>query len=287
MGPDTPAAGFPLAIQSLCDLMRSQRVADMALTDPIWKTSGISPDYDLLARSMDVRVQPRSDVIEVSCTASNPASAATAVTAVIDSVTTLLDNEDSTRRRYRSGILNDRDQQIASDLSQTRAKLKATFAEFGSDDLQPFRQAAAQRLAQVESALTQADIDVASQANASSVTTMPAADVKLSDKAKALEKLRDDARREVVALGRTNAEIQELQREELNLAAELKPVTDRLQALRMEESLGGGLAIISTGEIPIRPEPLWEGRHVRGATALGGAAGLLFALVVVKLRRSD
>jgi predicted nucleic acid-binding Zn-ribbon protein len=281
--PQQAPSAFPITARAMspedwCELIRSHRVADAAVQDPIWRLMNVTaPLGDELRQWLDVRARPHSRFIEVSCARSSPAAAAAAVRSVINATI----DEESRHQRMADRALNDRHMELAARIEQIRAMLSPIFKEFGSNDLQPFRQAAAERLMHIESALTSANIAIAS-APPSSDNLNP-----LHDKVEALKKLRDEATQEVVAIGMKNAEIQRLEQQDRDLKSQLSPIDAQLRQLQMDENLGEGLTIINTGDLPSQPESGWQSRHLRHAAAIGGAAGLLLALLVTTFRRKS
>jgi hypothetical protein len=288
--PKLPGIPTGRSQEDWAELIRSARVTDEALQDPIWKSMNVQvlPPEEL-RHQIDVRRRPHSQLIEISFTSQSPAEAAAAVTSVINATATFAGQQESVRWRNLFGYLDDRKASIASRRGGIQSLLDNAYKDYGSDDLRPFVDAAAHRLDRIQSAITEIDIAMATSGitpGEGAPTSQPADSTHLNDPTAGLKKLRSQAVRELTSLEMKNALIQDQRHEADELKADLATIDRQISDLRASESLSSGVEIISTGEIALQPEPIWQGRHVRHAAAIGGGVGVVLALLVVSRRRT-
>lgn len=169
-----PLLMFDTFMQSQKLLMTSRRLIDMAVTDPVWKSSGRQVPADpehYFANYLKVDVSPRSEYISVSVTDPDPNTAAAAVTAVILSYAQLYNEQQATLERQRLGVLDDKAANLKTQIDELDGKLQDGERHYGTADLREFYEASVSRVTKLEAAL--ADIRSA-LATLSSATTRPA-----------------------------------------------------------------------------------------------------------------
>lgn len=151
-----PMLMFDTFMQSQKLLMTSRRVIDLAMQDPVWKQYNrpvpTDPD-DFFANNLKVDVGYRSEYISVSVTDKDPATAAAAVTAVINSYSTFYNELEAGLERQRIGVLDDKLAALKSQGDEVEKQLGKGEVDYGTSDLSPFYQAAVARVTKLEAAL--------------------------------------------------------------------------------------------------------------------------------------
>lgn len=170
-----PMLMFDTFMQSQKLLMTSRRVIDLAVQDGVWKQYNrpvpTEPD-DFFAENMKVEVGNRSEYISVSVTDKDPATAAAAVTAVINSYSTFYNELQAGLERQRIGVLDDKLAALKAQGDELEKQLAKGETGYGTADLTPFYQAAVARVTKLEGALGDMRAAIAT-AGALSPTTMP------------------------------------------------------------------------------------------------------------------
>jgi succinoglycan biosynthesis transport protein ExoP len=171
-----PMLMFDTFMQSQKMLMTSRRVIDQAIQDPVWKQYNKQvpedPD-DFYANNMKVEIGYRSEYIAVSVTDRDPATAAAAVTAVINAYSTFYNELQAQLERQRIGVLDDKLNTVKSQGDGLEQQLVKGELEYGTTDLSPFCEAAVARVTKLEAALGDVRAAMAT-ASSMSPTTMPA-----------------------------------------------------------------------------------------------------------------
>jgi len=148
---------FDTFMQSQRLLMTSRRVIDVAIQDPIWKSMGrqvpLNPDH-FFATNLKVDSSAHSEYLAISVTDSDPATAAAAVTSVINSYAELYNEQEKALEREIIGVLEDKQNSNQARIDQLNQLLREGEKEYGTADLSPFFEAAAARVTKFDSALS-------------------------------------------------------------------------------------------------------------------------------------
>ena len=161
-----PGVMFDTFMQSQKLLISSRRVVEVAVQDPIWKAMDRSvpqPSDKFFASSMKVDVRSRSEIIEVAVDDRDPQIACAAVTSVMNAFNDYYTNEEK-RTERQHGVLVDRRDAITSEIDKLGAVVGSESEEFGGSDPDMFCNTATQKVARLESALSDIRAAIASRA---------------------------------------------------------------------------------------------------------------------------
>lgn len=168
-----PGGMFDTFMQSQKLLISSHRVVDSAVQDPIWKAMDRAvpqPPDKFFAEQMKVDVRSRSEIIQVSVDDRDPATACAAVTAILNAFNDYYTTEEKRTERQRNGVLVDRRDALEHDIDKLNDDVGRESQEFGGSQPELFCDAAAQKVARLESAINDINAALASRPTESSGT---------------------------------------------------------------------------------------------------------------------
>jgi polysaccharide biosynthesis transport protein len=151
-----PMQMFGTFMQSQQMLISSRRVTDMAMEDPVWRTTGHAVPVDpnsYFASNLEVSIKPGSEYIEISVTDPDPATAAAAVNSVINAYVELYNGQSQQLERERIGVLEESQKNLKDDIENLNGQINAGIAKYGTSDLQDFYEDAVGRLNKIETAI--------------------------------------------------------------------------------------------------------------------------------------
>jgi len=256
-------------------IIRSRRVFDTAVDDPIWKANGLSPGRspeEFFGRSLTVTADPRGALLRISFVHSNAGTAAAATSAITNAYKDWYRRYEEILNQERTGMLEIRATSVSQQLKRSEAVLAAAIAEQGGETMLEGKLREAERLqAALDDALVAADAANASTAAKSAATT-PA--TLPGDRLVRLRQLADQARRDATAAERTKLSLTQMRNEADSLRAELARLDARMAELRTDGAFGSrfSLSVISSAEIPLSRS---IDREVLLLTLVGVAAGAL------------
>ena len=151
-----PLQMFDTFMQSQSLLIAGRRVTDMAIEDPVWKTTGPGVPADpvqYFSDNLKVTVKPGSEFIEIAVTDTNPGAAAAAVNSVIDAYVELYNSQSKRLERERLGVLQEAQKNLESELDKADAQIGEGIAKYGTSDLRTFYDQAVARVSKVQTAI--------------------------------------------------------------------------------------------------------------------------------------
>lgn len=148
-----PAPGiFEAFVQSQVSIIRSQQIIDLVMKTPEWEATGEGSDESAVARfwsRLEVHHPPRTELIRVSFSHSDPDVATEAVRLVIRAYRTIQGRQ-STEERIQALLEND--SELAGKLDEVRAEITEIASRHGTTDLTRLFNMQMMALAELESA---------------------------------------------------------------------------------------------------------------------------------------
>ena len=168
---------FDAFVESQSQLIRSQRVLDMAMQDDSWKSLGKSFQstqaragfYDTL----EARKPRRATIILVSFTSPDPDIARNAVSTTIDAYKRIYGETDAANDLNRISKLEQRRVSLSNQLASIRSRILSIANEFGSDALEQIYDFKLQQLNELEQTLSQLGVTIAMTATSSTPNDTP------------------------------------------------------------------------------------------------------------------
>src|SRR5687768_16471021 len=129
-----PMANFEQFMLSQRMVITSRAVVEQAMQNPVWGQRGMIPAGldEYYADNLKVDIRPRSEFISVSVTDTDPAMAATAVTALVNAYAEYYKRQETDLERQRLGVLDTRHQALQTEIDDLSAKLRAAAQEYGT-----------------------------------------------------------------------------------------------------------------------------------------------------------
>jgi polysaccharide biosynthesis transport protein len=161
-----PMQMFDQFMQSQNLLITSRRVTDMAIDDPVWKTTGRELPADptqYFAQNLKVTITRGSEFIEISVTDPDPGTAAAAVNSVINAYVEQYNSQSKQLERERLGVLDEAQKNLQTEVDKLDAQINEGIAKYGTSDLHSFYDEAVERVNKVKAAIddTRAEMAVA------------------------------------------------------------------------------------------------------------------------------
>jgi succinoglycan biosynthesis transport protein ExoP len=168
-----PLAQFDTFLQSQRMIIASHRILDPAIQDPVWQRTKhqVPPNPDqYFAKNMKIEIKPRSEYIQISVTDTDPATAATAVTAVINAYFQYYVGLEKAAQNARNSALDGKESRALSEIDRLQTQAAAESKEYGTTQLDTFYDAAATRIAKLDLALDDIRIPMATAASSADGT---------------------------------------------------------------------------------------------------------------------
>ncbi len=171
---NAPVPMFDTFMQSQKTLIDSRRVIDQAIMDPVWKAYNrpvpATPDR-YFASHLTVDVKHLSELIRLSVEDEDPATAAAAVTAIINAFQDLYNDQEKRIEGQRMGLLDDEKRALQDRMDHLSKDIRDKAQEYGTTNLSEFFSEAVVRVIKLEMALD--DMKMAIN-NAQTATATPA-----------------------------------------------------------------------------------------------------------------
>lgn len=148
-------------------LIRSQRVLEMAMESPTWRKvgKGMTPEEQQEFReNLRINRDPEANLITVAYTDGDPQVAAAAVKSVIEAYMISYGENDLENESKRLRVLEDRRTALANELASLRDRTLTLANEFGSDALDQSYQFKLEQMQKLESALKETQLSLAAAA---------------------------------------------------------------------------------------------------------------------------
>jgi polysaccharide biosynthesis transport protein len=162
--PSDPVPNYVSYMESQVLLIGSRRVLDLAMEDPVWRTTakGVPVDPEgYFSSNLSVVFKPQSEFIEVSVMDIDPATAAAAVTSVINAYAQLYNSVSSEAERTRIGELQDLQKNLQGDLDNINSQIDQALEKYGTSYLQDFFEQAVDRVTRLKSAIESTEAAIA------------------------------------------------------------------------------------------------------------------------------
>ncbi len=155
---------FDSFIMDQVELMRSQRILDMAMQSDGWKSFGHSFTDEARAEfssHYSVKRTRQSNLVILSYNSANPREAMKAINLVIDAYMRIFGERDAQEEAQRLRVLEERRTALTAQLSSIRDRIFRIANEYGSDALQNLYLYKLTQLNQLDQAMTQTGMDLA------------------------------------------------------------------------------------------------------------------------------
>ena len=185
--PSDPVPNYASYMESQVLLINSRRVLDLAMEDPVWRTTakGVPVDpEDYFSKNLSVVFKPETEFIEVSVLDPDPATAAAAVTSVINAYAQLYNGMSSESESSRLSELQQLQSNLQNDLKTIDDQIDRALAKYGTSNLQDFYDQAEQRVTRLKTQIETTESAIAISPNvvaADPPSSQPAADSSLND----------------------------------------------------------------------------------------------------------
>jgi hypothetical protein len=287
---------FAIVLESQKTLIRSKRVAELALQDPIWSGNPPKEGEEYFGERLNVDTNPDSEFLRITVADDDVRRAMLGVNSIANAYEYLYRFEEDKAEKSRLGVLESRRSGLKVKVEGLEKRLAQPSAEYGTNRLGVFYTAAAAEVIKLQSALADIDMEmavataVARRAEqeqgrvdaAATTSTRPTTQGQAATRS--LSEL-DGQRRSVIdQLERTKevlrvlANVQPLE----ELQAELQRVMKQIEFLRDEEMLQGRMSIVSAGQMPVEP---WDDPRPVRALAWGGGGAAVVIVTSLLLRR--
>jgi Mrp family chromosome partitioning ATPase/uncharacterized protein involved in exopolysaccharide biosynthesis len=135
-------------------LLASRRILSEALSDPEWQATGRGTSRQVLeefATDLSVRRPAGSELLQITYADEDPAAAAAGVKSVVDAYVANFRRETKEFEQRRLDVLLERQKVLTAQLEVLDEKIRSIVQEFGTINLDPLYDAAAQRAAMLQS----------------------------------------------------------------------------------------------------------------------------------------
>jgi len=161
---NAPLPMFDMFMQSQKTLIMSRRVMNQAIVDGVWKGYNravpANPD-SYFAEHLKVDAQRGSELIKISVQDTDPATAAAAATAVVNSYQTLYNEQEKATNRQRLNSLQDDQSVTQSQMKDLTKTIDDMASEYGSSDLSFFYDSLRMRVEKLNAAIDDIKIAIA------------------------------------------------------------------------------------------------------------------------------
>jgi capsular exopolysaccharide synthesis family protein len=159
-------------------LITSRRCVELAVQQPVWKVNGVPVPADphaFYAEQMKVDVRPRSEYIQIAVTDRNPATAAAAVTAIINAYQEIYKEQEKQQEDRRTSALEAQQFRLQAQAKDLNTQLQTEAHKFGAIRIDTLYENATQRLNRMETALADVRMAVASAESSAPAAPIQAA----------------------------------------------------------------------------------------------------------------
>ena len=167
---------FDAFVGEQADLIKRQRVVDMAMTDDAWKRLGrkITPKAQQeFLESLDVMHEKRSTIVAVAFRDPDANAAQVAVKAVVDAYMNIYGESSEVGDSERMRILEQLRTSLSGQLSSLRQRVLSIANEFGSDALEQMYTFKVEQLNQIETELVDVGMELAAAGVSASQDQQP------------------------------------------------------------------------------------------------------------------
>jgi hypothetical protein len=285
---DGVATVNPMITGSIPLMLQSKRIIDMAIRSDEWHKHGLKPlspgDY---ARNIHLVFHPELQTVEVSMLGADPNSASAALTALLESYSSLDREIRSRRLEERINLLDQVLNQLVSQVAALAKQSQEVALPYGSDRLQPTLDFIRSQLEKIES--LQLEMKIAKATQNDSATSAPAASGEkgaLNASEQRLETLRTELRARLLEVGGAEARWSALGEERASAKKRLLVVKDQIEKLKFESHFDQVFPF-SQPDVPREPECRWCTGRVKWGAGLGGGGSLLLVLLIAAFYRHD
>ena len=159
-------------VGSQVELIRSERIAGMAMSSPTWRNvtagggdsdaaTGAATDLDAFSAALSAERPRSSQLVRVSYVAPEPSTARAAVVAVTEAFMRVFAEQNVQSDGVRLQMLNNRRRTLSADLTETRERRREAAGELGEDGLQARYQLYLDELNRVEALVNETRLQLA------------------------------------------------------------------------------------------------------------------------------